>query len=83
MNGTPVLTKKLIEYDFSDEFVNHIDSHTRNMMFFELIKRLSDMGADIEIKQIGEYEETLDLDGLLREINLTKEIADDCEKYPD
>lgn len=82
-NGTPVLTKQLIEYDFSDEFVNHIDPHTRNMMFYDLVKRLSELGADMIIKQTDQFEEVLDLDGLLREIRLVKEIADDCEKYPD
>ena len=83
MNGAPVLTKKLIEYDFSDEFVNNIDPHTRNMMFYDLVKRLLDMGADMIIKQTDQFEEVLDLEGLLREIRLVKEISDDCDKYTD
>lgn len=83
MDGTPVLTKKLIEYDFSDEFVNNIDPHTRNMMFYDLVKHLLDMGADMIIKQTDQFEEVIDLEGLLREIRLVKEISDDCDKYPD
>ena len=80
MNGSPVLTKKLIEYDFSDEFVNNIDPHTRNMMFYDLVKRLLDIGADIIIKQTDQFEEVLDLEGLLREIRMVKEISDDCDR---
>jgi len=80
MNGTPVLTHKLIGYDFSDEYVNGIDRHTRNRMFLDLLKRLEAMGAVLDISKKGK---SLAIDDLAREIGFVKEIADDVEKYPD
>lgn len=82
-NGLPVLTKKLIDCDLYDEFVNGHDAHSKNLMFFELIKNLSDMGAELEIKYFGEAEEVIDLKALEEKIRLVKEIAEDTEKHHD
>lgn len=82
-NGTPVLTKDLIEYDFYDEFVNGTDEYTKNLMFLSLIKSLTDMGANIVIKNVEEVDEVIDLKSLEAKIRFVKQIAEDTEKYPD
>ena len=81
INGTAAFSKELISYDdIYHEEVEGTDPHTRNMMFYSLIEKLIDMGAQLVIREDGQE---ITPGELKAEIMRIKDISEDTEKYPD
>ena len=77
LNITPVLTHDLIYHDGVNLFLRGLEDHEYNLMFFDLVKRLIDMGAETIIKEDGEV---INLQQLAKSIQFTKEIADEVRE---
>ncbi len=74
LNGNPVLTHELFHHDHNELFLKGIDFNDYNNLFYDLVKRLIDMGADITIRKNGE---AISLEFLANNIKRAKEIAEE------
>lgn len=79
LNGTPVLTYDLYSSDLMYiEFTQGLSDHEQHLLFYDLVKRLIDMGADVIIKDKTAREdgEVISLQLLANSIESSRIIAE-------